>query len=725
MNQNMEFIIRGMHCSACAASLSKALNQLKNIDKAEVNFASERAFVSGKIKAQDVLDAVKNAGFEALLIQDEQAEASQEEENRARQIKKDFYLFIISAIFSLPLFLPMILDLFGISWYLNPFYQFLLATPVQFILGARFYKGAFTSLKNKSANMDFLVALGTSSAYFLSLWRTFESQGDLYFEASTVVITLVLLGKNLEARARHNAAEAILALSKIRPLLALVEKDNDIKEIPVSEVKVGDTVLVRAGEALPVDGIVLSGESLIDESMITGESLPVLRRPEDKVAGGTINGESLLKIKAISIAAESTIAKIIRLLRLAQMKKAPIERLVDIVASYFVPVVVIIAVGCFVYWNWWAAAGFEKAFTAAISVLVIACPCALGLATPTAVMVGTGVAAKYGILIKDVEALERMFKLTSIVFDKTGTLTKGRPRVEKVYSLYSIGMAEGEILRMVASAQVGSEHPLALAVTKEAKKRGLELSKVDILNILPGKGFVAYIGKDKVVVGNRRFLKEKGISINELYQKYPEIDKHNNTVTWVAFNDDVEARGAIIFFDELRKTAKNAIDNLNAINIKTLMITGDNKMTATRIADECGIENFVAEALPEDKLIKIKELQNSGEIVAMVGDGINDAPALAAADIGIAMGSGTDIAMSSAQITLVRADPALIVSAIKISRASFNKIKQNLFWAFCYNIVAIPLAAIGELNPMIAGAAMAFSSVSVVTNSLLLKRWKP
>jgi Cu+-exporting ATPase len=604
------------------------------------------------------------------------------------------------------------------------FIELLLATPVQFVCGARFYRGAWKALRAKSGNMDLLVALGTTAAYLYSyyLMATLgqESAGRLYFEASAVVITLVMLGKFLEARAKRGTTAAIRQLMELRPQTARLRRaDGSEQEVPVGDVLRGDRVIVRPGERIPVDGTVITGSSEIDESLITGESLPVEKAAGATVTGGAINGTGLLEVEATAVGEDSTLSKIIRMVENAQAGKAPVQRLVDRISAVFVPIVVGIAVVTFAGWLLYDG-NFEHAFVAAVSVLVIACPCALGLATPTAIMTGTGAAARSGILIKDVASLERAHRIDAVIFDKTGTLTEGRPRV---VSVHAVNGTEDDVLRHAASVQQGSEHPLARAVLDVAAERGLQLAPLAEFRSFTGLGVAGRAGNSEIAIGNRRFMSERGVDVSAESGRAGEWERRARTSVFVAVDGAVA--GVLGISDPLREQSRAAIRSLADMGVRTLLLSGDAAGVAAEIGRQAGVSDARGELRPEEKARVVAELSAQGHAVGMVGDGINDAPALAAADVGIAMGTGTDIAMETAGITLMRADPRLVAAAIAASRATFRKIRQNLFWAFIYNVIGIPLAALGMLSPALAGAAMAMSSVSVVTNSLLLRRWKP
>ncbi len=716
---SLELAITGMTCAACSTRLEKVLARVPGVRAAQVNLAIGRAsieFLPGTVAAADLVAAVDKAGFGAKVVTNADEQALRDEAEYVRALRRQFLLLVLSALLTLPLLAGMAADLLGVAWSLPPMAQWAVATPVQFWIGWRFYEGAWKSLRGGAGNMDVLVALGTSAAYGLSTFYVATGQAhhaNLYFEAAAVVITLVLLGKLLEARAKRSAAGAIRALMKLRPDTARVERDGRLVEVPAEAVAPGDVVVVRPGERVPVDGVVVDGESQVDESLITGESLPMAKGPEAEVVSGAVNGEGLLRIRATRVGAESTISRIIRMVQGAQASKAPVQKLVDRISAVFVPVVVVMAAMTFL--GWALAGNMETAFVAAVSVLVIACPCALGLATPTGIMVGTGVAARHGILIKDAEALERAHHVQVVVFDKTGTLTEGHPAVVAV-------VGDDGLLGLAASVQQGSEHPLARAVLGKAAEAGLTLSPVSEFKSLPGRGLVAQIDGRAVIIGSPRLMTERGIDTTALLPGAEAEEARGRTVMWVA--EGARALGFIAVADPVKASARAAVAGLHAMGIETVMLTGDNARAARAVADAVGIDRVLAEVLPEDKAAEIVKLKGEGRVVAMVGDGINDAPALAAADIGIAMGTGTDVAMQAAGITLVKGDPALLPAALSVSRAAYAKIRQNLFWAFFYNVVAIPASALGLLTPVIAGAAMAFSSVSVVSNSLLLRRWR-
>jgi Cu+-exporting ATPase len=634
------------------------------------------------------------------------------------------FMLRLSILLASPLVGHMVLKFLGISVVIPIPLEVLLATIVQFVIGARFYKAAYKALRAGSANMDVLVVMGTSAAYIYSWYLIAkmgaDAHGNLYFEASTVIITLVLLGKYMEARAKRGTTAAIRQLMDLRPQTALLRRpDGTEVEVAIAEVRAGDVVRIKPGERVPVDGEVLSGQSELDESLITGESLPVNKGPGDTVTGGAINGTGLLDVTATKVGEDSTLSKIIRLVENAQAGKAPVQRLVDRISEIFVPVVVAIAAVTFAAW-FFTDGTFEKALVASISVLVIACPCALGLATPTAIMTGTGAAARSGILIKDVESLERAYRLNAIIFDKTGTLTEGKPAIVNMHALRG---TEEDMLRVAAAVQQGSEHPLANAMLEHAAELEIDLPAVDDFQSYTGQGVVGQVDGQEIIIGNENLLAAHNIDPSGELARAREWEAQAKTVVWVAANDAI--LGVIAIADKLRSEAKEAVSSLRELGIKTLMLSGDAELVAEEIGRQANVDQARGSVKPDEKAEVVEELSSEGYAVGMIGDGINDAPALAAADVGIAMGSGTDIAMETAGITLMRSDPRLVAAAIAASRATFRKIKQNLFWAFIFNITGIPLAAMGVLTPTIAGAAMAMSSVSVVSNSLLLRSWRP
>jgi Cu+-exporting ATPase len=722
--ENISLSISGMTCASCVGRVEKALKKVPGVADATVNLATEKAQVkaAGGVTPEALIAAVRKAGYEAALA---------EEATPAGQTGKGlptWWPVAISALLSLPLVLPMLGMPFGMDWALPGWVQLLLATPVQFWLGTRFYRAGWKALRAGSGNMDLLVALGTSAAYGLSvylLWehREHEMTQHLYFESSAVIITLVLLGKWLEERAKYQTVAAIRALESLRAPVAIVRRDGVEKEVPVAEVRVGDIVVVRPGDRVPVDGVVIEGSSHLDESLLTGESLPVTKTAGDAVTGGAVNADGVLIVEATAVGGATMLSQIIKMVEDAQAVKAPIQRLVDRVSAVFVPVVLVIAAITFLGWGL-VTGDWQHALLNAVAVMVIACPCALGLATPTSIMVGTGVAARYGILIKDAEALETAHAVTVVAFDKTGTLTEGKPAVVAVEGAT---MPERQVLELASAVQQYSDHPLANAVEAKASAHGITPPPALNAKALPGRGVQADVDGVTVYLGNRRLMQELGVPTQALEGIAKKHENDGRTVSWLALKtvNGAELAGLLAFGDTIKKTARAAVARLAQMGIKSVMLTGDNPGAAKAVADAVGITEFIAEVLPADKARVVAELKKGGQKVAMVGDGINDAPALAAADVGIAMSTGTDVAMHTAGITLMRGDPVLVPDAIDISKKTYRKIRQNLGWAFIYNIVGIPLAAFGYLSPVIAGAAMALSSVSVVSNSLLLRRWKP
>jgi len=715
-----ELQLSGMTCVACAARIEKVLNRMPEVS-ATVNFATEKARIEFNQQNTDLealIAAVKRAGFDAHPVRDFAAE----KQERAVAYRRQRMQFIISLFLTAPLLAEMLfmLPLWGQHEHgLLPLWlQGLLATPVQFWIGKRFFLGAWHSLRGGGANMDVLVALGTSAAYFLSCAvLLFNLNQPVYFEASATIITLVLLGKLLEARAKGHASAALEALINLQPKLAHVERDGKIVELAVTEVKLGDIFMVRPGESVPVDGLVLEGASSIDEAMLTGESMPKEKQANDKVYTATLNQRGLLKCRAIAVGSQTQLAAIIRLVGQAQGSKAPIQKLADKIASIFVPAVVAIALMTFFVW---LALGsdFSTALINAVAVLVISCPCALGLATPTAVVVATGRAASAGILVKNATALEQAHKLAVLIVDKTGTLTSGTPVVTDM--LPAEGSNPDQLLQIAASMAQGSTHPLSRALLVQAQSQNIRLSATSTFNEISGSGISADIAGITYLLGSPAFIADNNIKLNNA--AILALQQQGKTVIAVASSDSL--LGYIALADTLRDSSAQAITRLNKMGIRVVMLSGDNAATAEAIAQQAGITEFRAEVLPQDKAEHVQSFKATGQLVGMVGDGINDAPALAAADVSFAMKSGSDIAMEAADITLMRNDLMSVADAIDLSRVSLAKIRQNLFFAFGYNILGIPLAALGMLNPVIAGAAMAMSSVSVVSNALLLKRWK-
>ncbi|OCG09796.1 copper-translocating P-type ATPase [Gilliamella apicola] len=720
------FFVEDMSCASCVSRVEKALKKIDGVIDVSVNLATEKATVNANanVELETLISAVDKAGYHAVKINDQQTHI------KGAEKQASLWPIIISVLLAIPFVLPMLLEPFGINLMMPAWLQLIMASIVQFGLGAKFYRSGFNAIKALSGNMDLLVAIGTSAAYGLSLYQWIIGNNDhLYFESSVVIITLILIGKWLESRAKHQTTQAIEALSALRPDVALVRRGDQEISLPINQVVVGDVVIVKPGERIPVDGIVIEGASSSDESMLTGESFPVNKTVNDIVTGGTINGEGLLMVKTTAIQADSTLSKIINMVESAQAKKAPIQRIVDRISAIFVPVILLIALITLLAWGV-ISQDWQQALLHAVAVLVIACPCALGLATPTAIMVGTGVAARHGILIKDAEALETLHNVNTVAFDKTGTLTIGKP---ELVEMDVIGTQTPEqILAIAASLQAGSEHPLAKAILKKAK----QYSYARNITSVTGSGVMATIDNTEYYLGSLRWMKSLNAHFVDIDDKINELTNKGYTISFLA-KQQLEANVVILalfgFSDVIKEEAKTAITALHQLNVKTVMLTGDNQQAANYVGQQLNLDKVIAEVLPQDKANYIYQLQkesqnnnnsDSNHKVAMVGDGINDAPALAAADIGIAMGTGTDVAMHAASITLMRGNLFLIADAIDISRRTYNKIKQNLFWAFFYNLIGIPLAALGFLNPMIAGAAMALSSVSVVTNALLLKRWK-
>ena len=736
--------IEGMTCASCVSRVEKALLRVPGVQTAEVNLATETASirrVGGSASTVDLVRAIQDAGYTAHdAAADTQGGTLPIGGAPAGPILSEGRAVVLAALLSAPLALPMLGALWGAHWMLNGWVQLLLATPVQFWLGARFYRAGWKALRAGSGNMDLLVALGTSAAFGLSVVLLLRSRGGmahLYFESSAVVITLVLLGKWLEARAKRQTTDAIRALNALRPETARVRRDGVDSDLPLAEVVVGDAVLVRPGERVAVDGVVLEGASHADESLITGESLPVAKQPGDRVTGGAINGEGLLLVRATAVGAESTLSRIVRMVESAQAKKAPIQRLVDRVSAVFVPVVVVLALLTLLGWGL-ATGDWSAGVLNAVAVLVIACPCALGLATPAAIMVGTGVAARHGILIKDAEALETAHAVRTVAFDKTGTLTEGRPVLVAAEAAPGSGLSEPALLALAAGLQAGSEHPLARAVLAKVAPPFEPASDVQAL---AGLGLRGTVQGRNLRLGSTRLMQQIGAERGPLAEPAAALQAQGRTVSWLAelrADGGATMLGWMAFGDTVKPGAAAAIAQLHTLGVRTLMISGDNAGSAQAVATLLGITDVRAEVLPGDKAKVIGELKTHGK-VAMVGDGINDAPALAAADVGMAMAGagegadgaaggpagGTGVAMQAAGITLMRGDLALVAQALDISRRTTAKIRQNLFWAFVYNAVGIPLAALGLLSPVVAGAAMALSSVSVVGNALLLRRWRP
>ncbi|MBX3589644.1 MAG: copper-translocating P-type ATPase [Burkholderiaceae bacterium] len=731
--------IGGMTCAACATRVEKSLRKIDGVADAGVNLATEVANVRiapGAVRVSELIAAVEAAGYEARVHSDAASGAPP----LAVRADRGGLWVAGAALLSLPLAAPMLLAPFGVDAMLPGWWQLLLAAPVQFVFGARFYRDGWNAARALSGNMDLLVAIGTSAAFGLSLYFLL-AHGDgheahYYFEASAVVVTLVLFGKWLEARAKRRTVDAIRALQALRPETARVAVGAREIELPIAQVAVGDEVLVRPGERIPVDGEIVDGLTHVDESMLTGESRPVSRRPGDRVAGGSINGEGLLRVRTAAVGTETVLARIIRLVEDAQAAKAPIQRLVDRVSAVFVPVV--LGIGLLTLLGWGLGAGdWARAVLNAVSVLVIACPCALGLATPTAIMAGTGVAARHGILIKDAQALELAHAVRAVAFDKTGTLTVGQPGLLAVAP--AAGVDGGALLALSTAIQRGSEHPLAKAVQRAygaAPGGVVPLPEVSGIRAVAGRGVSAMLRQEgadvEVFIGSEAWMAERSVDLAELAESARAQESEGRTVSFVATqrpSGPPHVLGLLAFGDAVKPGAAAAVAALRRLGVRTVLLTGDNAGAAAAVARGIGLDEVRAKVLPEQKAeaIRLLRAQEAGarQVVAMVGDGVNDAPALAAADVGIAMGTGTDVAMHTAAVTLMRGDPGLVPAAIDISRRTYAKIRQNLFWAFVYNVVGIPLAALGYLSPVIAGAAMALSSVSVVTNALTLRRWRP
>ena len=724
ITEQVEFDVFGMTCAACSSRIEKVLNKQVGVAQATVNLATESASIEynpAVISQEDLIARIQKLGYDAKV----KAGAEERKTHKEQQLKMLKMKLAIAIVLSIPLLITMVDHLFGLpipSILNNPWFQFALATPVQFFIGWQFYIGAYKNLRNGSANMDVLVALGTSAAYFYSLYEAIRTIGHpgyvphLYFETSAVLITLILLGKYLEVRAKSQTTQAISRLLNLQAKEARILRNGEEVMIPVEEVTVGDHLIVKPGEKIPVDGIVVKGNTAVDESMLTGESIPVEKTVGAEVIGATLNKNGTIEMRATKVGKDTALAGIVKIVEQAQGSKAPIQRMADVISGYFVPIVVVIALLTFMIWITLVTPGnIEPALIAAIAVLVIACPCALGLATPTSIMVGTGRSAENGILFKGGEHLERTRDLDTIVLDKTGTITKGEPEVTDFFG-------NDEILQYVASAEKASEHPLAEAIVNYAREKGIEFLETESFLAIPGHGIEATIAGRHVLVGTRKLMRDRGVAIEQAEAIMNEYENAGKTAMLIALDGDY--RGVIAVADTVKETAKEAIDELKKLGLDVIMLTGDNERTARAIAREVGIDRVIAQVLPGEKADRIKELQLQGKKIGMVGDGINDAPALAVADIGIAIGTGSDVAIETADVTILGGDLTLIPKAIKLSQATMRNIKQNLFWALVYNSLGIPIAALGLLAPWIAGAAMAFSSVSVVTNSLRLKRVK-
>ncbi|UTG85328.1 heavy metal translocating P-type ATPase [Bacillus paranthracis] len=733
VSDKAEFTVSGMTCAACANRVEKRLNKLEGVNGATVNFALESATVDfnpDEINVNEMKSAITKLGYKLEVKSDEQDEST---DHRLQEIERQKKKFIISFILSFPLLWAMVSHFSFTSFIylpdmlMNPWVQLALATPVQFIIGGQFYVGAYKALRNKSANMDVLVALGTSAAYFYSVYLSVQSIGssehmtDLYFETSAVLITLIILGKLFEAKAKGRSSEAIKKLMGLQAKTATVVRDGTEMKILIEEVVAGDIVYVKPGEKIPVDGEIVEGKSAIDESMLTGESIPVDKTIGDVVIGSTMNKNGFLKVKATKVGRDTALAQIIKVVEEAQGSKAPIQRVADQISGIFVPVVVVIAIITFAVWMIFVTPGdFGGALEKMIAVLVIACPCALGLATPTSIMAGSGKSAEYGILFKGGEHLEATHRLDTVILDKTGTVTNGKPVLTDV--IVADGFNEEEILRLVGAAEKNSEHPLAEAIVEGIKEKKIDIPSSETFEAIPGFGIESVVEGKQLFIGTRRLMKKFNIDIEEVSKSMEELEREGKTAMLIAI--DKEYAGIVAVADTVKDTSKAAITRLKKMGLDVVMITGDNTQTAQAIAGQVGIEHVIAEVLPEGKAEEVKKLQVQGKKVAMVGDGINDAPALATADIGMAIGTGTDVAMEAADITLIRGDLNSIADAIFMSKMTIRNIKQNLFWALAYNGLGIPIAAFGFLAPWVAGAAMAFSSVSVVLNALRLQRVK-
>lgn len=718
--------IGGMTCAACAGRLERVLRRLPGVLEASVNLASERAEVrhlAGAPDAAELVAAIREAGYRATLDGDRGLEAERAAAAERAARRQEAVALLAAVLLTLPLVVPMLLTLLGVHAHLSPWLELALATPVQFWLGARFYRAAWAALRAGSGTMDQLVAIGTSAAWLYSavlvLLEGEAARGRLYLEGAAVVITMVLLGKWLEGRAKASASAALRELMALAPERARVLRAGREVEVEVAELAVGDHLVIRPGERVPVDARIREGSSELDESLVTGESLPVRRGPGDPLIAGSLNGSGLLRCVAERVGQDTTLARITELVERAQAGKAPIQRLVDRVSAVFVPAVIAFAALTFAAWLV-AGHGLEVALPAAVAVLVIACPCALGLATPAALVAGTGAAARAGILIRDIATLERAHALELVAFDKTGTLTRGRPTLVGIHPLAG---SEEELLRLAAAAQQGSEHPLARAILEAASERGLALPPVETFEARPGLGLVARVEGRVVRIGRAELLEEAGIATAPLAERAEAAAEAGRSLAWTAV--DGRLAGLLLLADELRPEAAAAVAALHRRGLETALLSGDQRATARRIAARLGITRVEAPLRPAEKVAAIERLRAEGRVVAMVGDGINDAPALAAADVGIAMGSGTDAAIAAAGFTLLRPDPRLVAAALEIARATRRTIRQNLAWAFLYNLLGLPVAAAGLLSPALAGTAMALSSVSVVANALRLRRWRP
>ena len=706
--------VTGMTCAACAGRIERVLRRVPGVAAANVNLATEIAQVDGdaRVTPAAIEAAVAKAGYGTRPVD----HGVPEDQSRLRH---EFVSILAGAVLTLPLVVPMLAMLFDRHVMLPAWWQFALATPIQFWLGAPFYRGAWKALRGGTANMDMLVALGTSAAYGLSVYLMLRGGSDLYFESAAVIVVLVRLGKWLEARAKRRTLMALEALESLRPSEALVRRDGGDEVVPVTALRHGDLLVVKPGDRIAADGVVVEGRSSVDQSLLTGESKPVEVERDDHVIGGAVNGEGLLLVRVTATGAESMLSRIVRMVAAAQGAKAPIQRLVDRISAVFVPVVLVIASATLAGWVI-AGQGWEPAILHAVAVLVIACPCALGLATPTAIMVGTGVGAKHGILIRDAVALETAGGTTVMAFDKTGTLTLGKPRLTEIAT--AADLPRDRALALAAALQQGANHPLGHAVIEAAAH--LTPPHASDLRTLPGRGVAGRADGRNLLLGNGRLMQEEGISLADLREVAQALQAKGNSVSYLADSDAKRALAVLAFGDMPKPNVQAALAALRALGVRSLMLTGDNEAAARHLAKQIGLDDVRAELLPADKVAAIAALKGKGETVVMVGDGINDAPALASADLGIAMATGTDVAIETAGIALMRGDPLLAPAAIDLARATRRKIVQNLVWAFLFNVLGIPLAAMGGLTPIVAGAAMALSSVTVVTNALSLNRWR-
>ncbi|BBN80334.1 copper-transporting ATPase [Pseudoalteromonas sp. A25] len=715
-----QFKVKGMTCASCSGRVEKSLNALEGVLSATVNLASEQVTVavSPKVTDGDLQQVVKSAGYELVIKSN--TEKSAEQANSTAFYHRDSWSVIGAAVLTLPLALPMFAMLFGKDWMLAPVWQWILATPVQFYFGARFYKAGWHALKAFTGNMDLLVSIGTSAAYGLSLylWLTFDGEHGsphLYFESSAAVLTLVLLGKFLEKRAKKKTTSALQALENLKPTSATVKRNGQWQTLSASELQKGDVVKIRPGERVPSDGVVINGNSNVDEALISGESIPLNKSKGDKVTGGSVNLDGVLEVEASAVGSESTLSKIIRLVEQAQGAKAPVQALVDKISSFFVPAVLLFALLTVLVWggifNQWS-----QGIVYAVAVLVIACPCALGLATPAAIMAGTGTAARHGILVKDAVALESATHIDYVVFDKTGTLTEGKP---VLIQSKAVKGSEADLLELAYALSEHSEHPLSQAIVNFAQENKVRLNDVVNFKVIAGSGVSGDLNGRTIIMGSSKWMKQLDLELpTEL------IEVEGASISWLAEmkEEGAELLGLLCFSDKPKTNALRAVQSLQRDGIKVAMITGDSHASAEYVAKQLGLDNYDAEVLPQGKAAAIEAYQAKGYKVAMVGDGINDAPALAQSDLGIAMATGTEVAVNASAITLMRGNPALVSSSLKLANATYQNIKQNLFWAFAFNTVGIPLAALGYLNPILAGAAMACSSVLVITNALRLQR---